>query len=637
MTLFSRWHYALIVSGLAFSLSGPASALDLPENANRVALERFGQATQLATQAPWDAWVKQESDALHGWMAVPRDDPRWQAGWAHDLVDPRTGAFLKWAPGLDCQQFGTETSRTFRACIFMQRQHNIAMMLSAARLYRLTGKVEFAEWAATQLDMYQSIYSAPRTAGSPASGKLFLQVLDESTVAASLADTARLLRGHTPGYRVEGWCRNLLQPMGRAMLEAQREVHNVAVWYSAGASIMAMECGDAALLESAATGKFGLLNLLQTGVSPDGFWFELSPQYQSYVATALTDLLIAASVRGEASRFEEVSAYLKSLMLAPSVVAFGGGDGPTINDMNRPVQIPDLALAKRARRVVPTDVGIAEAQKSPGWNELLDPVTEASSLQYPAFDASTVSHSWVAGLKSLYLKDDGWVALLRAGQGARFHAHQDALSVELKFGDTWVFRNSVSPAYGSELHRTFYKLAAAHSTPLVNGQGGSNWFKPVTRTRTDGGGVSAEFEGFNKDLSVTRALSVDGNRRFTDAVTFKTTTTSATTPKTSGVLYQSDCTLAAPGLALPPEIPAPVNLSKHITNWSLIHTNSELKTLTLQCGQKPFMFVVSGSRPFKIWRGESPALAPARQRTAIYLELEAGDGGWLSSSLSPTQ
>lgn len=632
MIFFPPWQYILIVSGLAFSLSGPGCASDLPVTMNRVALERFDEATQLITQPPWSTWVAQESQALHSWMAVPRDDPRWLAGWAHDLVDPVTGAFLSWTPGMDCQQFGTETSRAFKACIFMQRQHNITMMRSAARMYRLTGNAEFAEWAVAQLDIYQSIYMAPRTGGSTSSGKLFLQVLDESTVAESLADTVRLLRGHAPGHRVEGWCKNLLLPMGRAMLDQQREVHNVTVWYGVGASIMAMECGDAAMLDTAAgAGPFGLATLLKTGVSADGFWFELSPQYQSYVGTALTDLLLAASLRGEAKRFEEVGAYLQSLMLAPSVVAFGGGDGPTINDMNRHVQIPDLALAKRARRVVPTNVGISESQKSPGWNELLDPVSELPApLKYPVFDASTDSYTWIAGLKSLYLKDDGWVALLRAGQGARFHAHQDAMSVELKFGDTWVLRNSVSPAYGSELQRTFYKLAAAHSVPLVDGQGGSNWFKPVSRTRTDGNAVSAEFEGYSKDVTVSRALSVDGNHRFTDAVTFKTAV-----PKTTGVLYHSDCTLAAPALTVPPEAIAPLALSKHLSNWSLIHTNSELKTLTLQCGQQPFMFAVSGSRPFRIWRGESPALAPARQRTALYIELEPGSGGWLSSSLSP--
>ncbi|MEO8118697.1 MAG: hypothetical protein ABI606_05165 [Rhodoferax sp.] len=638
MKLFSCWQNILIVTGLAFSCAGQGSASELAETANRVAVERFAEASQLATQPPWDAWVTQESETLRGWMTAPRDNSRWLAGWAHDLADPRTGAFLSWAPSMNCQQFGAEATRTFKACIFMQRQHNIAMMLSAARLYRLTGKVEFAEWAAAQLDLYQSIYASPSTDKSAPLGKLFLQPLDESTVAASLADTARLLRGHVPADRVEGWCRNLLLPMGRAMLGAQREVHNVAVWYGAGASIMAMECADAAMLESATVGKFGLLNLLKTGVSQDGFWFELSPQYQSYVATALTDLLISASLRGEAGRFEEVGSYLQNLMLAPSQVAFGGGDGPTINDMNRQVQIPDLALAKRARRVIPTDVGIAESRKSPGWSELLDPVTDVPHpLKFPIFDASAADSAWVGGLRSLYLKDEGWVALLRAGQGERFHAHQDALSVELKYGNTWVLRNSVSPAYGSELHRGFYKLAASYSGPLVDGNGGSNWFKPVSRTRAGGNGVSAEFDGFAKDISVTRALSVDGNRRFTDAVTFKNKTpATAAAARSTGVLYHSDCTLPAPALDKPAEVLAPLKLSPHIKGWSLIHMNAALKSFTLQCGQQQFLFAVSGSRPFRIWRGESPALAPARQRTALYIELEAGQGGWLSTALSPS-
>ncbi len=639
MKLFSSClSTAVTVLGLAFSWSGQGWASEFPEAAPRVAVERFAESRQLATQSPWDAWLKRESETLRNWMSAPRDNPQWNAGWAHDLADPKTGAFLSWAPHVNCQQFGAEATRTFKACIFMQRQHNIAMMLSAARLYRLTGKAEFAEWAAAQLDVYQTIYASPSTDKSAPSGKLFLQPLDESTVAASLADTARLLRGHVPPERVEGWCRNLLLPMGRAMLGAQREVHNVAVWYGAGASIMAMECADAALLESATGGKFGLLTLLKTGVSQDGFWFELSPQYQSYVATALADLLIAASLRGEASRFEEVGTYLQRLMMAPSQVAFGGGDGPTINDMNRQVQIPDPALAKRARRVIPTDVGIAESQKSPGWSELLDPVTDATHpLKFPVFEAAAETSAWVPGLRSLYLKDEGWVALLRAGQGERFHAHQDALSVELKYKDTWILRNSVSPAYGSKLHRTFYKLAASYSGPLVEGNGGSNWFKPVSRTRTDGKSVSAEFDSFAKGLSVMRSLSIEGNRHFTDAVSFKNTGPAAAA-KSSGVLYHSDCTLPAPALDTPADVLAPLKLSPHIKGWSLIHLNAALKTFTLQCGQQQFLIAVSGSRPFRIWRGESPALMPARQRTALYIELEAeaGQGGWVSTAFSPS-
>jgi hypothetical protein len=55
----------------------------------------------------------------------------------------------------------------------------------------------------------------------------------------------------------------------------------------------------------------------------------------------------------------------------------------------------------------------------------------------------------------------------------------------------------------------------------------------------------------------------------------------------------------------------------------------------MRCGEQEFALAISGSRPLRVWRGESPALSPPRRRMALFVELERGGSGWISVLLLP--
>jgi hypothetical protein len=350
--------------------------------------------------------------------------------------------------------------------------------------------------------------------------------------------------------------------MAHAMLQARRNASNITVWYDSAATIVAMTCGDAPLQQAALEDRpFGLWAVLNTGLSSDGFWYELSPQYQAYVASALTQLLIHASVTGHASQVQPLWPVLRKMLLASAAMGMGGGESPILNDMNKTVRAPHDDTLREALRVVPSRQGFEAARID--WSALLDPVPpRATDLDVTAPGDS----AWVDGTRTLMLRSNGWFGALRGGQLAPFHVHQDTLSIELKHGSTWLFRNSVTPGYGSELQRNFYKLAAAVSTPMVDGNGTSNWLRPVASYRVEPALVSAKQTSFAKEVTVDRTLSVDPSGAARDAVLF---TTSSASPKVFSQLYHTDCTLPdapAVGDATPPQ----PKISPYLQDWEVI-------------------------------------------------------------------
>lgn len=607
---------------LMASQAASAQTLAAP---SRVATEDWSYARTAAQQSPWKDWVAQERIRLDNWMAVPRDNPLWNAGWAHDFIDPKTGAFIPWTPSTNCLLYGAVNTTMFSACLMTQRTYNITTTLSATRMGQLTGDNRYLDWAAAQLDIYRQIYLShtDRTRGA-----LFIQLLDEATVTASLTDAVRLLRPYVGDARAAAWCSDMLKPTAGAMLGARKQLSNITAWYNVSAAMAAMECGEPALLQEALDNTaFGLTKLLTTGLSGDGFWYELSPQYQAYVTSALSRLLVSASLHGEVARLQPVWPQLQAMLRAPNALALGDGEGPITNDMNKAGGFPNTTLFLEARRVITSQLGSQAAGTAFDWPQLLDPPWSAMADNMATVDTAS---KWVPGARTLVLRQKDWSGLIRGGQLATFHAHQDTLSIELKYGSTWLFRNSVTPGYGSDLQRNFYKLAAAVSTPLVNNNGTSNWFRPLDSYTVAPAQVSAKQSQFASGVTAERNLTVDGAGALRDTVTF---TTTDTTSRVFAQLYHSDCTL--------PDFPAPTTstaiqkVSPYLLNWETLGKKTKYWTLRLSCNGKTFVTTVSASRAFTPWRANGPALGPARRRTALLFEMDPGTSASMVYTIVP--
>jgi hypothetical protein len=516
-------------------------------------------------------------------------------------------------------------SKLFSACLVMQRTYNIQSTQAAARMGQLRGDNRYLDWAAAQLDIYRQIYltNTDRTRGA-----MFIQLLDEATVTTALTDSVRLLRPYVGDSRAGAWCRDLLKPMAYAMLGARQQASNITVWYDVAAAMAGMECGDLTLVQEAqGNSTFGLSKLFDVGLSGDGFWYELSPQYQAYVTQALTQVLVSASLHNETARFQPLWPRLQSMLLAPNALGLGNNEGPLINDANKAGVFPDPGLFLETRRVLSTQLGLRLAASTLGWPQLLDPPSSPAASALPM--STDTSTRWVDGARSLVLRDGAWAGVLRGGQLATFHAHQDTLSIELKHGNTWLFRNSVTPGYGSELQRNFYKLAAAVSTPLVDGNGTSNWFRPLASYRAEQGLVSAKLTAFAKDVNVDRTLSVDATGALRDVATFSTTETLA---RVFAQLYHSDCVL--PDFAPPSNKASSVQkVSPYLLNWEVLSQKKKFLSFRMTCDGKTFLTTLSASRPFSLWRANGPALAPARRRMALLVELDPGLGATVETRI----
>ncbi|SNS14462.1 Heparinase II/III-like protein [Noviherbaspirillum humi] len=613
-------------------LSMPANA----EPALRQPHEQWEAARRkVAQDEDWRRWLQREREALAAWMAAPRDSEDWSAGWIHDFQDARTGAFSAWTPATDCNAAAPRESRSWRGCLALQRQHHMRMLRAAARLATLTGERRHAEWAGRQLDLYARLYERRAAGRAPDAPVLFAQLLDEATMMPLLADTVRLLRPMADAQQPRRWCDSLLLPMARRLAAAQKEVHNIAVWHSAAVAIAGMECGQEEAMDQALRGPWSLSRLLQQGMSDDGFWFELSLSYQYYVAQALNEALLAAALRGRLAEFAPLAPALRGLFLSPFTVQFDGGDTPLINDANNTLRLPDDTMTRAVRRLLPTAAGVRLALAQPDWDLLLDPPDAQRVGLDPLPEAKQLATHEAPGLKSLYLRSGEWQALLRIGQGARFHAHQDGLTVELKHGDTWLLRNSATPAYGSELHRLFYKLAAAKNTPLVNYQGTSNWFAAAAESSAGAQAIDASYKSFQYGVKVRRRLAVREGA-LEDRLEFNPASPAANAAGTSvGMVYHSDCMASdAPAAAVDPApLPAAPGFSYLTPSRSWPPDRSW--QVRLDCAGKPFSLRLSGSEAFQVTLATAPALKPPRQRTALIVAMAAAPGAWLAASFAP--
>lgn len=579
-----------------------------------------GARDRINRDAGWRDWLQKETRSIESWMARERDREDYVAGWIHDLQEDTTGAFEADPSASGCDLHGaTDAKRA--ACVALLRHRNIRMMHSAARLATLTGSQAAAQWAAAQLDMYARLHVRQEKPGMPV---LFRQGLDEANAIPALADTIRLLRPTAGSGAAMHWCTDLMLPMAHGLMTAQQEAHNVAVWHSAAAAIAALECDDPDLLIQALQGEWSLVRLLETGTSADGYWLELSLGYQNYVVQAMHEALLAAGLRGKGDLLQATHARLTALLASPMRIQFRGDEGPTVNDSNKHPRIPDKDFLRLVRRTLPTSIGNAAARLEPGWESLLDPPGKGAELPAPPGEGGIE----VAGLKSLMLRENGWQALLRAGQGERFHAHQDILGIELKYGDTWIFRNSVTPAYGSVLHRDYYKRALSHNTPLVNGLGVSNWFSRPADKESGERDIGAGFNAFHRGVGVRRHLHAEGPV-FTDRLQF---TSHDLSGNRYGAIYHTDCALSE----MPPAsdaAPLPDSTGyKYLQPVATWHSD-DAWAARLTCGTQAFRLSVTGSGAFALSKLSAPALAPARRRTALLFDMGSEGDGWLELRL----
>lgn len=581
----------------------------------RPAREYWDAARRRVTGDPrWATWLQQRTDWLNTWMAQPRESADWIAGWVHDYVDPNTGVLLNWTPDqpIPPDEPGSEKLRA--AWIAHNRIYNIDRVLDAARLFRLTGDNRYFDWAASQLDFYADAYHGFPLQTWNGRAQLMNQSLDEATRALVLIETVRLLKPHVPAARVNHWRDGLFLPLAANLMASSREVHNIAVWHAAAVTLIGLEFDQTELIAFGKHSPFGLRSLLETGVSPDWFWYEHSLSYQDYVVQAMVELLVGASLRGRLADFARELWITQNLMIAPMTVRFADEDAPTLNDSPPNRKAPNRRLWAASRRVLPTWIGLKEAENQLSWDNLLDPPKAVDSVP-PLPEAVSGP---VPGLDAVQVVKNGWHALLRYGQKARFHAQQEALTYELQYGDTWILRDAGTVGYGSPLHKDYFSRAPAHNVPLVNGDGQTPWPSEgqLDEIAPDGSSATVSHPSYRPGVTATRRLAVEGGE-FIDEVGV---TTGSDTPQAIGVVLNTPCAVTAdsPSKAEGASLPK-ATAFRHWKDWTA-YVASGTWSSTLDCGGRRFALTVFGAELQRAFVGTVPDSVRPYTRRGIYLE-----------------
>ncbi|MGX2042057.1 heparinase II/III domain-containing protein [Methylocaldum sp. MU1018] len=584
----------------------------------RTAREYWDGARRRVAQDPrWATWLQERTDWVGNWMTTPRDSADWVAGWIHDYVDPNTGVLLRWTPDspMPPDEPGYEKMRA--AWIAHNRIYNIDRMLDAARLFRLTGDVRYLDWAASQLDFYADAYRGFPLQTWNGQAQLMNQSLDEATRGLVLIEAVRLLRPHVTAERADHWREGLLLPLAANLTASSREAHNIAVWHAAAVTLIGLEFEQPDLIDFGKNSAMGIPALLDTGVSPDWFWYENTLSYQDYVVQALVEMLVGASLRGRLSEFARELWIAQNLMIAPVTVRFANEDAPTLNDSPPNRKAPNRGLWAASRRVLPTWIGLDEAKDQLSWDNLLDPPKAVDSTP----DLPEVASGPVAGLDAVQIVKNGWHALLRYGQKARFHAQQESLTYELQYGDTWILKDPGTVGYGSPLHQEYYRRAPAQNVPLVDGDGQSPWPSEgqLDDFAADGSFAAVSHPNYRTGVTAARRLTI-GSQTFTDRVVVKT---NSDTPHAIGMVMNTPCSVTSRAEASTESAPLPDTTAFRYWSDQTTYLAQDEWRATLHCAGRRFALSLSGAALQRVHVGTVPDSAAPYTRRGIYAEAAA--------------
>lgn len=527
----------LIAAALTAQPAPAAQETGLPGwPAVRTPRENWDAAAATARTPAWANWLASHEKQLAAWIARSPDDPTRAVGWLQDYIDA-SGRFLTWTPTTAPPP--DPSSKVHAAWRAQVRIHNVEQIVEAARLYRLTRNPAYLEWARGQLDGYARSYADLSTQTGMRPARLFAQALDEAIYALPLLEAVRLLRPHVDAATVNRWRDGLFVPMADLLKPSVKGYDNVSLWIAASLAAIADEFALNDLGNFALSGPQGLQGMLAQGVSDDGYWYEMSLQYQDYVVRALGNWLYAAGMRpagslnGKAQAMAQIGERTRALMTSQLALRFSEGDAPAVNDTQGLRKIPNTELWSTLWRVLPTPQGLSAAKNEQSWDTLLDP----PPASVPATTLPPVTSHVVAGLDSVQLKVDGWQALLRYGQKSATHAQQEALSYDLKYNNTWIFRDPGTVGYGSLLHNNYFKRAHAHNAPLIENDGQMPWPSEGRVVSFDPAGTKVEHPSYHRKHTVSRALRIVGNT-VEDTLEFALI---GNVPKAVGVVLNTHC------------------------------------------------------------------------------------------------
>lgn len=589
----------------------------LPASENWVAARQ-----KVSDSKQWTAWVRQQSDRLDQWTAQPRESAGQIGGWTLEFIDPNTGVRLPWTPATPRPQVTAPAPKGMnaqdQAWSAYDREYNIERTADAARLYMLTGRMQYAVWAAAQLDFYADNYQRWPLRTINGRGRMFAHGLDEATNVFALLDAARLLEKYAGVDRSRHWQRDLFEPMAENLKTITTPLSNIGLWQTCAIAAIAMRYKDEALLDFARSSPFGITQTLRADITRDNLWIEGSFSYNAYVLDALNHLLIAAAIEGQAAKFKNESESAGRLLLAPVDYRYADGSLPTTGDGTVGLQAQPTWLFLTLYRSVPTAFGLAQAAKVSSWDTLLDPpgTTAPPVPALPDVMTRLFRANYMAVLKS-----GAWQSFVRYGQIVANHAQAEALTYEVADGPTKITYGVGTVSYAAKQHGEYFTQAAAHNVPLIDGRGQGqipSAAQPV-RFEADQNRFEVIFPNYQRSASAARSWRVVGHG-FEERT--RITLADGSAPKRLGAVFNTACDVNASSLQASSR-PAGPPRNSATAYWSNLHGYSAHASwqIDLQCGEKLYRLAVKSDKPQHVIIAAAPSAPLPTSRTSIYFEV----------------
>lgn len=616
-----------VASGNGFSTTASsASLLATPATGifygYRTAIEDWaGLAQRYATDAAVANWVKAEMGRVDEWIGHKFERSDLIGGWIHDYIDPSTGLALNWTTNSPEPAAGTtDTQRKFKAAwVAYGRGYNIRQMLAAARIFRLTGDMKYADWVAGQLDFYATNYPLWPLQTKEGRSKLYAQGLDEAVDTFALLDAARLLAGRYPEARITRWRDSLFIPMAENLKSSISPLTNVALWHQAAIAAIAMRYNRPSMLDLAQNGTQGIRAILAACVTVDNLWIEGSFEYNNYVVNVLGKLLDQASLEGYAGRFSQEREQAIKLLLAPLDYRFDNNTLPSPSDSMSPVAPVSATAHWQLYRVAPTYWGIERALSVRSWESLLDPPLRVSSTA-PAIPTAVTRN--FPSMGQAVLRSGSWQAYVHYGQSNGSHYQEEMTTFELHEGSTPIAVDPGTVNYGSPYHANYFRLGPAQNVPLINGAGQSKWSLGSTQLFTPSENrLIVSQPKYQTDAAVTRAYRVTAN----GFVEKSTLSVPSAATKRLGVVFNTACSISVNTGTVPTTGIAALPGTAPFSYWKSVSTYSSANGIwsaVLTCGNKRYSYSVTGTPGQRIYIGKAPNTPMPSERSAIYYDVD---------------
>lgn len=543
-------------------------------------------------------------------------------GWIHDYVDEITGHPLRWSEGAPEPPDGesTRAARFKQAWVANMRERNILRTQTAARIYRLTGEVRYAEWAARQLDYYGAEYGQWPLRTENGRGRMFRHGLDEAVYSFALLDAARLLEQYAGEERAIQWRDRLFYPMADNLQTVGTPGSNIALWHRAAIAAIAMRYRDTEMLSHALSGAGGVLAMLTAGQTVDDVWYEGSFAYNNYVVDALSKLLVQASLEGYSGAVTPIADVVLRALLAPIDFRFDDGSLPTPGDASSGSRAIDGTVHARLYRVLPTYFGLKKAAETESWEALLDPPPQVSATA-PTLP-SVVSRNF-PGVRMAVLREGQWQAFIHYGQVTPNHAQEEALTYELQHDGTAISRDAGTVAYASPYHTQYFSRAAANNVPLIDGLG-QTLAAPgdIVESSPAEGRITVSHPKYRPDAKVVRTYRISAEG-FTEQTTISLT---GGGPKRLGSTFHTTCSLSPAGGLSPAldTIRPPANPTTEFWTQVSGYDAATSWSLKLSCtGGKSYLLEISGPKGQQVFIAKAPNTPLPATRNVVYYEARA--------------